>query len=96
MPNVLDGGWEPTPKTMTIHLPMPDGLFTTDTNAEVIADFLAGVAGRLAREQYLLDFARIQRDEAEGQATLLARQANLEKAAEDRSDPNKRHLFGEL
>lgn len=74
MSNVLDGGWGSTPNAMTITIPLPDNMFARETNPEVVADFVSGLAARLAREEYILRYAQTERDRTEAELTKAQRE----------------------
>lgn len=82
MTSVLDGGWNERPGMMTITIPLPDELFVEGREPQVIADFLAGTAARLASKQYLEIAATVEKARTEGELAQAERKIRLVKAAE--------------
>lgn len=86
MTSVLDGGWNERPGMMTITIPLPDELFVEGREPQVIADFLAGTAARLAAKQYLEIAASVEKARAEGELAQAERSLRIVKAFNEEQD----------
>lgn len=80
MTNVLDGGWDSTPNAITITIPLSVEMFQRDANALVLADFVAGVAARLARDEYITRYVTQEKARTEEELTKAQQEARAAEA----------------